>query len=152
MTDDILKFRKTCDILMKEKGYTRGSICREAGMSEPTLQKLLNDELDSFKRSGQAGMRSSTLGIIQDFNKRHMDDVTYAGVKSEVIPMGTKTGKIEFEHNNQEKERAELLKKPETKIEPEPLTAPSFMESFIEALKQIPSNVTIQISINENNK
>jgi len=30
------------------------------------------------------------------------------------------------------------------------LTAPSFMESFIEALKQIPSNVTIQISINDN--
>jgi len=34
-------------------------------------------------------------------------------------------------------------------IRGEPLTAPSFMESFIEALKQIPSNVTIQISINE---
>jgi len=32
----------------------------------------------------------------------------------------------------------------------EPIAAPSFMESLIEALKQIPSNVTIQISINEN--
>jgi len=40
--------------------------------------------------------------------------------------------------------------KPEPKIEADPLTTPSFMESFIEALKQIPSNVTIQISINEN--
>ena len=150
MKEDILKFRKTCDVLLKEKGYTRGSICREAGMSEPTLQKLLNDELDSFKRSGQAGMRSSTLGIIQDFNKRHKDDVTYAGIKSDVIPMQTKTGKTEFEYNNQGKEHKELLRKIDSNTKPELLTAPSFMESLIEALKQIPSNVTIQISINEN--
>ena len=53
-----------------------------------------------------------------------------------------------------EKVEPEIKEKvnPESKTEPEPLTAPSFMESFIEALKQIPSNVTIQISINENNK
>jgi len=190
MKDTIIKFRKTCDVLINEKGYTKGSICKEAGMSEPTLQKLLNDELDSFKRDGQAGMRSSTLAIIQDFNKMHRDDLSYAGIASEVIPMETKTGKMEFEQKNKEKGTTPLpdkskewevwkewlktpegkakldnamalskhpfftgkpAKDPEQKIESELLTAPSFMESFIEALKQVPSNVTIQISINDSN-
>lgn len=88
MREDIEKFRKVVAIIL-EKGQTKGLICKEMGMSGPTLQNLLTAELNSFNRDGQSGLRASTLGIIQDFNKRHIDDLNYAGIKAETIELST---------------------------------------------------------------
>jgi len=80
MKDDILKFRSVCEILRKEKQYTNKQFCQELGISEPTLTKLLKDDINEIKP------RASVLGIVQDFNKNHRSDVNYAGVTTEPEP------------------------------------------------------------------
>lgn len=176
MKEDILKFRKLCDILLKDKGYSKSSICKEIGISEPTLQKLLTAELDSFNRDGSSGMRASTLGIIQDFNKKHCNDLNYAGIKPAAIIEVDK--KVDTEKL---KKNLSNYKEPEKKVEEKikeglKRTGEAFMkearrlefkgseyvphleitgkpynafDSFLEALKSVPSNVTIHISVNE---
>lgn len=76
MKDDILKFRKTCNVLIADKGYNKNKISIESKLNWPTLKKVLEDPIDKIK------IAASNLGLIQDFNKKHLDDVSYAGIVS----------------------------------------------------------------------
>jgi hypothetical protein len=75
MKNDIIKFRKCVEILKKEKGYTNGRVCDEMGISGPTFHKLMTDDISEFK------CRPSILGLVQDFNKKHCNDLNYAGIE-----------------------------------------------------------------------
>ncbi len=72
MKDDILKFRKLCEVLKKEKNYTGNKIVIESGLTWPTFQKLTKAPIDEIK------IQASILAVIQDFIKKHIDDLNYA--------------------------------------------------------------------------
>ena len=74
MKDTIRKFRKVTGILIEEKGYTGTRIYKEMNISEPTLAKLLKDDVEEIK------IKASVLAAVQDFNKRHIEDLNYAGI------------------------------------------------------------------------
>ncbi len=75
MHEDILKFRKLCEILKTEKKYSNKKLYLELGVSDPTLAKLLKEDLNTIKP------RASVLALVQDFIKKHIDDINYAGIK-----------------------------------------------------------------------
>jgi len=158
MKEDVLRFRKCVEMLKSEKGYTNEKLCKELGISDPTLFKLMTIDLTELK-----GLRASTLGIIQDFMKAHCNDINYAGIEP-----------LEITPENKEKvEAAERLSKhpyfkgktsggandlrPEKEkkeVGPEQIsgtleTTSNPFALLLEALKSIPSNVRIQISIND---
>lgn len=74
-SEDILKFRKVCDVLIKEKGYNKNKLVSESKLSWPTFQKVFKPGPEPAKVS------ASVLGIIQDFNKKHLTVLNYAGIK-----------------------------------------------------------------------
>ncbi|KKP51035.1 MAG: hypothetical protein UR43_C0028G0006 [candidate division TM6 bacterium GW2011_GWF2_33_332] len=106
MKDDILKFRKIYTILTKEKGKQKKYVYHEMSISEPSLVKILTADLNDLK-----GLRASTLGVIQDFNKRHMDDFNYSGIKSITEPVSkeTSTARLEFMENNKKKDPEPII-------------------------------------------
>ena len=72
MKEDVIKFRKTCDILIKNKGYNKNRIVTESGISWPTFQKILVTPIDELH------IQASVLGLVQDFNRKHCEDFNYA--------------------------------------------------------------------------
>jgi hypothetical protein len=76
MKEDIEKFRKLCDILIREKDYTVNKISIESKISWPTMKKIRETQnIDDIK------IHASVLGLIQDFQKKHCEDTNYAGIK-----------------------------------------------------------------------
>jgi DNA-binding Xre family transcriptional regulator len=152
MREDILKFRKVCVVLKSEKEYTNEKLCKELGISDPTLYKLINADIDELK-----GIRASTLGVIQDFMKRHCNDLNYAGIKPAPDNI------VEQAADNLRKNLSNYHVPDQLKVIPEEIKSEPAEEIpaaileqtmnpftlFIEALKQIPDNVTIHISVNE---
>ena len=67
--EDIIKFRRTCETMLNSKQKKLKEIADEVGLSEPSVVKIMNTPLPELK-----GIRASTLGAIQDFNKNHRDD------------------------------------------------------------------------------
>jgi hypothetical protein len=80
MKEDILKFRKCVDILIKEKGYNKNKISIESKINWPTMKKLLEEDINVVH------VKASNLGLVQDFLHKHCDDMNNAGIKSENIP------------------------------------------------------------------
>jgi transcriptional regulator with XRE-family HTH domain len=73
--NDIDKFKKICEILKKEKNYTDKIIAAEMGISDVHVNNILKDKI--------LKIRASTLGKIQDFNKKHITDLEYAGLSND---------------------------------------------------------------------
>lgn len=90
--EDIIKFRRTCETMLNSKQKKLKEIADEVGLSEPSVVKILNTPLPELK-----GIRASTLGAIQDFNKNHRDDCYRQEVeepaKSNPIPKSKETRK-----------------------------------------------------------
>ncbi len=142
MKDDILKFRKTCDVLIADRGYNKNKISIESKLTWPTLKKVLEDPVDEIK------IMPSILGIIQDFNKKHIDDVRYEGIKSEYpAAPSVEERKIASpaarDRNDEAKEVRKVLSDgPESKHRDD-------FSSFIKKLAaECPSNMKIKITIN----
>jgi hypothetical protein len=95
MKEDILKFRKLCYILIKDRGYTKDKITIEATLAWPTFQKILVTPIDELH------IHSSNLGKVQDFIKKHIDAFTYEGIKSD-----PETIKQNKEHSKPKKDNA----------------------------------------------
>lgn len=154
MKDDIIRFRKLCDILIKEKGYNKNRVVLESKLTWPTLKKVLEEPIDEIK------IQSSVLGLIQDYCKVHKDDFTYAGIKSEPIPereikIVSEIKKEDFGtimpegHNKPEKVNGSDKKEPEGRtVEAELQVSPDLVDQLIDLIKKIPSNVSIEIVIN----
>lgn len=152
MKEDLLKFRKCCEILKTEKDYTNGNLCKELGISEPTLFKLMTMDINEAK-----GLRASTLGIIQDFLKKHCNDVNYAGIKpapEDVQEMRKnlgnydkkveeKTSPIDYTIVPGKKKDPEIISQTEQTGNP--------FAALLEALNNVPKNITIVITINGSN-
>lgn len=79
MKEDVLKFRKLCDILINEKEMTVNKIVIESGITWPTIKTLREEDIDNIH------IKSSILGRIQDYLKKHCEDMNYAGIKSETF-------------------------------------------------------------------
>ena len=146
MKDDIVKFHKICTSLLK-RGYSNSKIYKEMGISDPTFQKLLTVDLTDPK-----GIRVSTLAMIQDFNKKHIEEFNYDGIEPIKITPENKEqveNAIKLSKHSYFSDKKEEDKPTPTKGEP---TIPPFAQ-FLSALAQtihlIPSNVSIHISINE---
>jgi hypothetical protein len=75
---DILKFRKLCEILIKGGTYTANKIVIEAGINWPTYKKILEWDIKDIKIS------ASNLGRVQDFIKKHLNDLDYDGITPDV--------------------------------------------------------------------
>ena len=85
--DDITKFKKTCEVLKKEKNYTEKTIAEEMGISDVHVKNILRDKVL---------IRASTLGMIQDFNKWHRTDLAYAGLSIKKAIEQTKSTDEDF--------------------------------------------------------
>jgi hypothetical protein len=189
MKNDILKFRKCVEVLISEKGYNKNKISLELKLTWPTLKKILEAPIDEIK------IQASVLGILQDFLKKHCNDINYAGIKpapeavqkmkknlvnyqesdkgihevSETANEAIKEKSDEINpsvllsfHNEQMDkaqceikrlmiENTELIKELNLKsiaIKGEVLESASVL-SLLEDLKKLPSNIRVQISINE---
>jgi len=134
MKEDILKFRKVVDILKSEKGYKLPQLVKEIGVSEPTFFKLINTDINELK------IQASVLGLVQDFNKKHLDDIRYVGIESIKEPVITQEKKSSKNQAN------ESPKKGKDKINAS--VSEDFIFALAEAAKRLPDNVCISISIN----
>ena len=79
MKEDVLKFIKLCDILIKDKGYNKNRIVIESKISWPTFQKILTTPIEGLH------IAASVLGLVQDYNRLHRDDFNYGGIKYEPV-------------------------------------------------------------------
>ena len=149
MKEDILKFRKVCDILKQDKGYKLPQLIKELGVSEPTFYKLINTDINELK------IQSSVLGLVQDFNKKHLDDVRYAGIEGIKEPAPIKEKKVlkdqhkvpsETVQQSDDMPTKEATKKSKDKIIES--ACEDFISVLAEAAKRLPDNVRISISIN----
>jgi len=156
MKEDVLKFRKCVEILVKEKKSSSAKIIQEMGISEPTFYKILKSDIAEMK------IQSSVLGIIQDFNRKHCNDINYAGIEPATLIEGDKekeTNKLRKNLSNYQEPRKEKEKEKEVEIhtdEQKGNHSSEILEQtsnpfdlFLEALKSVPSNVTIHIFIND---
>lgn len=150
MKEDILKFRKCCEILKSEKGFTNEKLCKELGISDPTLSKLMTFDLSDLK-----GIRASTLGIIQGFLKRHCNDVNYAGIKSAPDNIVEKASEKISEVGNLRKNLSnyQTSGEPPKKIEvtaedKEKIETVNPFPLLFEAMKLVPPHIKITITIN----
>lgn len=142
MKDDILKFRKTCDVLIADKGYNKNKISIESKLTWPTLKKVLEDPVDEIK------IMPSILGIIQDFNKKHIDDVRYAGIQSDIPPAApVKEKKIASPAARDRNDEAKEVKEVETG-KPDPKHTDDFIRLIKRLTAECPSNLKIKITIN----
>lgn len=74
MKEDILKFRKLCNILINEKEMTVNKICIESGITWPTMKKLREDDINDIH------IMSSVLGQVQNYLHKHCDTIRLAGI------------------------------------------------------------------------
>ena len=134
MKDDVLRFRKCVEILKNEKGKSNKQIQVEMGVSEPTFSKLINDDISALK------VRASILAAVQDFNRKHCNDINYAGIKPDAIE-DMKKNLSDYSSD-----------KPEKKFIPEQpkeiLKHADFVEAITAFAKSLPSNVKITITVN----
>jgi hypothetical protein len=161
MKDTIRKFRKVTGILIEEKGYTGTKIYKEMNISEPTLAKLLKEDIEEIK------IKASVLAAVQDFNKRHIEDLNYAGIDpgdAEESRGDPPAGKRKYERKTPIKKQEETVTAEETRQEPTPEPLPQkpavdedkglfakkdFIEMLAKVARELPSNVVINITINE---
>ena len=139
MKEDVIKFRKVYNILIDKKVLTAKSIIKELGLSEPSLHKILTADLDELK-----GLRASTLGMLQDFMKRHINDLNYAGIESDPLAESTNDVRIKIKPGVKERREQELRERGK---DPGPIK--TFWDFIALASGCIPENVTINITINE---
>lgn len=64
MREDVTRFRKIYKNLIAAKTYTRKQVVDALKVSDPTLKRLLEANLDD-----EFHIRASVLGAVQDFNK-----------------------------------------------------------------------------------
>lgn len=74
--NDVVRFRKLCDVLTKEHRWLQKQLFAEVGLSHTAVTTLWKGDVKDVK------LRASTLGAIQDFIRKHIDKLNYAGVKS----------------------------------------------------------------------
>lgn len=159
MKDTIRKFRKVVDILIREKGYTGTRVYEEMKISEPTLTKLMKEDVNEIK------VRALVLAAVQDFNKRHIEDLNYAGIfpgengKEEALVPERKARPAK--PAPKQEEAAPLNPTPEpapiqaiapapTEEDPKGLFAKKdFIEMLSKVALELPPNVVINITINE---
>jgi hypothetical protein len=132
MNEDVLKFRKICLALLADRTITHKRICLETGISTTSLTKYLTLDPNILPK-----LRASKLAAMQDFNKKHVTDMNYAGIKpdhqgaelleKEEIP----DGKEKHFYTN---EQRELI--------------PTFWDHIKLAAKCKPDNVQLVITIN----
>lgn len=151
MKDDIKAFRKLVNLLTSEGKYTIDKICSEAHISYPTIDKILNTDVSELK------IRASTLGIIQDFLKKHVNTFKYAGITPEEEPKQKRQKKVKVESipealpEDREFDSAQLLNESSKKIELSP-EKEEILRSFADLLKElaelVPCNMKLTIQIN----
>jgi len=134
--DDIIKFRRICKTFLDSKQMTRKQIAGEIGLSEPSVVKALTVPIQDLK-----GLRASTLGAIQDFNKKHQSDADYidAGPPpesvEEQIPIDPKR---EYDPPKKETQR---------EIANEAAIQNTFWSLINEAARCVPDNIKIIVEI-----
>jgi len=139
MHEDFLKFRKLCEVLKTEKGWAQKKFLLELDISQPTFNKLLKADIETIK------FHASILGIIQDFIRKHIDDLNYAGIRPdpETVERMRKDLSNYQPAGNERKEN----KEPGSEIEPEP--GNQFLDLLNQLSKLIPANVQIIINPNK---
>lgn len=68
MKDDVLRFRKICQVLLESNTKRKKDLEQLTGLSTVAIHKILHSDLNE-----EFHLRASTLGIIQDFNKKFCD-------------------------------------------------------------------------------
>jgi len=133
MYEDVLKFRKLCGVLKSEKKYSVKQIIAETGLSEPTVSKLLKDNPAELK------IRPSVLGTVQDFIKKHISDLNYAGIRPD-------PREVERMRKNLSDYSADSSKKENETPEPGPEPGSQIIDLLKQLSKLVPSNVQIIIN------
>jgi DNA-binding Lrp family transcriptional regulator len=146
--DDVLKLRKIVEILRTEKKYSMAKIGKEIKLSEPTLKKLLEDDI------AEMHVRASVLGLVQDFNKKHCEDLNYAGIEAApetVVRKAVEKMKKEKKQTGFSPEDLPDFKSAEEfnhEVQ-ETVYPEEGLKLFFESLgKAIPPNMTMTITIN----
>lgn len=65
MREDVKRFRIIASSLISGKKMKRADLLKELGVSPPTYDKIIVEDLDKVR------IKASVLGKIQDFNKKH---------------------------------------------------------------------------------
>lgn len=141
MTEDILKFRTICGILRKE-GYLNKQLCLETGITHPTLKKILKGDIQKIK------IYASVKGLIQDFNKKHIELLNYAGAKHR---KRIDKGSVEFISKCNSDYTAENIKPGENEtpaeMDKDPETEKPGLPELVSAIQKfIPKGATLNIS------
>lgn len=75
MKEDVLKFRKLCDILVKEYNMSVNQISIDSGITWPTMKKLREEDINTI------GIKASILGQIQNYLHKKSDIVNLGDMK-----------------------------------------------------------------------
>jgi DNA-binding CsgD family transcriptional regulator len=139
MRDDIERFRKLANTLLSGETLTKEDILKTMGISIPTLDKLLNENLATIK------VYASVLAKVQDFNKIYCE---YQGIdlsdKEEQVKKEKKSGKAsEKDLNDAIRSARELLEN-----DPPPIGDKTIWTMLRDLEKALPKNMSIQLIIN----
>lgn len=160
MKDDILKFRKLCDVLIKEKDYNVNRIVIESGITWPTMKKLRETDINEIR------IKASVLGQVQNYIHKHCEVLRMTGIhpayeaadKSNLIPEPEKKF-LKLAEDRLTGKRKYSKREPKPKPEPDHVPEPDnekvnklLKDSFWLSLKllhdSMPENVTVVVTIN----
>jgi len=134
MHEDFLKFHKLCEVLKTEKGWAQKKFLLELDISQPTFNKLLKADIETIK------FQASILGIIQDFIRKHIGDLNYAGIRPDpetVERMKNNLSNYQPSGNGKkENDESESEPKPELQV----------LDLLNQLSKLVPANVQIIIN------
>jgi len=74
----IEQFRKTVDLLISKKVMTKSKVMKDVGLDYYKFNEILQ------KPMAEITLKASTLGKIQDFNKRHVTIHTYPELSGKI--------------------------------------------------------------------
>jgi predicted transcriptional regulator len=133
MRDDVERFRKLVKTLLSGNTLSKDDVLKVMGISIPTLDKLLNENLATIK------VYASVLGKVQDFNKQYC---SYIGI--EEPEKEKKSGKAtDKEINGAIRSARELLEN-----DPPPVADKTIWSMLRDLEKALPKNMSIQLIIN----
>ena len=139
MKEDIEKFRKLATKMLAGEILTKNDILKTMDISLPTLEKLINDPLDTIK------VRASVLASVQDFNKtyRHYKDSIDELAEGAEKKRGRPAKVTDKELDDVVQSAKEMLE------DSPPSCADKTIWSMLRELeKALPKNMSIQIIIN----
>lgn len=139
MKEDIEKFRKLATMLLSGNTLSKDDILRTMGISIPTLDKLLHENMATIK------IQASILAKVQDFNKTYCQ---YQGIEEQPAKEKKEKKEKPGKATDEDIEGAIRSAKEMLETNPPPMGDKTIWTMLRDLEKALPHNMSIQLIIN----